>query len=643
MTMPNNEHSNKDKVTFYKAKLERLRESLRRDIPELDKVLSDAFSKTCDLVVSAAAVRDAADKARRNIPDDDDHKKEKDNADEFYDQSQKILDDALEVNIAAAQPVLDGIDLLASKINNADLLQCAILIHGTPENLGAFADQGPDEAALIDNLLANETLTRTILFAGGAKNGNYGEAMKIYNNIQSQSSEFWKHAILQRLALGTALEHAVPMSERWTPTVIDPVQRYFHFEQAYLAGELDDTFADRTVWEFRLIADSDAPSDQLEWGRRMLRNYRPDEIFLESYVWRYCMSVRTEVGYRTPEWTSEPHTYQQLISGGGKCGPRAFFGRFICKSFGIPTWGARQPGHAMLHHWTPNGWIGVLGADWKFSSWEGRCGPNFFLETQARESDNFFDQSRLLHYVGDVLNEKPLDAMTVFGNSKSIWKSLALMAEKILAAKHARQDQITKNTPQNSTVTDHIQQGVGQIDNDEDYSIVHNDEDYSIVHNDEDYSIVHNDEDYSIVHSNEDMTVGNKMIIIPAACCSSPSKTTKNITFMKSYLGGQQLHHREGDVFEYILPKLVEGGNYQMTLRICNVHLKQTQLLLTIQSDSGNEDAIAITNIPIQYTIGEWQYTDPVTVQLATGLNILSFTRETPNFGLTIKDIIFTC
>jgi hypothetical protein len=129
------------------------------------------------------------------------------------------------------------------------------------------------------------------------------------------------------------------------------------------------------------------------------------------------------------------------------------------------------------------------------------------------------------------------------------------------------------------------------------------------------------------------------MIIIPAANCSSPKTSTKNVQFTKSFLGGQQLHQCEGDVFEYTLTDVV-GGAYQIVLRLCTVHLKQQALLLTITSPSSA--TVDVTTMVIPYTIGEWVYTDPVTVDLADGVNVLSFTRETPNFGLTIKDITLT-
>ena len=39
-------------------------------------------------------------------------------------------------------------------------------------------------------------------------------------------------------------------------------------------------------------------------------------------------------------------------SGGGKGDPRTWYGRrLICRAFGIPTWGCRQPCHAVMTRW----------------------------------------------------------------------------------------------------------------------------------------------------------------------------------------------------------------------------------------------------------------------------------------------------
>ena len=586
-----------DKVKVYTDVLNGLRQELTKQIPLIDEIQQDLFMKTCANVIYARSARDAADKSRNNIPDDE--KQRKDDATKAVEEAQKTLDTALDVNVCAAKPILNDLDL--EMINLPDLMKCCILIHGTPEGLGAFANRGIDQAALIDDLLNDENLSRDVLLASGAKGGKYGEAMQIYRDIQKQSSEMQTNDILQRLALGTALEHAVPMAEFDTPTIfVNPVKRHLHYEQAYLTGELDPTFSDRTVWEYRMITNCDAPDEQLGWGRSMMRNYRPDEMMLDDYVWRYCRVVRTEVGYRRPEWTSTPRTYQQMISGGGQCGPRAWFGRFACKMFGIPTWGARQPGHAMAHHWTPTGWVGILGADWKFSNWERRCGPDFLLETQARvKEDDYFNQVRKLEFIGSVLGEKALDGKTGLADPNSLWFSLALMAKKVMAAKK----QVAHSKP-STGVRNLLTDCLARTDT------------------------------VKKIEIQDDGT-----IIIPAESCCNPTKGTKNVLFNKSFLGGMQLNCREGDTFEYTLSD-VPAGTYHVVLHLCNVHLKQQPLLLTVNNN--DDDGVCIANIVIPYTVGEWQYTDPVEVDLAEGVNLLSFARETPNFGLSIKDITLT-
>ena len=230
---------------------------------------------------------------------------------------------AFDVNVAAAKPILQSLHVLEEsdldgtlEIDTKSLVQCFVLMHGTPEDMGQFANRGPDQAALLDNLLNDSNLLRQVVLASGANGGKYGPAMQFYDEISKQSTDVGKHDILQRFALACSLELAVPLSKFDTPIIyVDPVRRYLHYERAYLDRELDPAFVDRTTWECRMIGNCDATEEQLCWGRMMLRNYQPSQILLEDYTWRYCRAVRTEVGYRTPEWTDSPHTYQQIISG----------------------------------------------------------------------------------------------------------------------------------------------------------------------------------------------------------------------------------------------------------------------------------------------------------------------------------------
>ena len=62
--------------------------------------------------------------------------------------------------------------------------------------------------------------------------------------------------------------------------------------------------------------------------------------------------------------------YSDIPVGGDVCGGRAFWGRFACKGFGRPTWGATEHAHAAMSAWTPTGWVVLLGAPWP-DCWSG--------------------------------------------------------------------------------------------------------------------------------------------------------------------------------------------------------------------------------------------------------------------------------
>ncbi len=207
--------------------------------------------------------------------------------------------------------------------------------------LAEFASQGYENQILISDLLADDHLLIFMAENDGPRGGRYGAAMEIYNSIQLISSrvETSREAreqeggpsIFYRLALAVSLEHAVPYSQSnpntWTdkPKFIDPIMRYLHYENAYLDGELDPTFATLSTWELRFVVDGEhgTPDELFSWGREMLRNYRPDLIMMKDYTWRYVDSVRTEIKYGSEEGKFDKpdlHFFQNVLMNGGVCG-----------------------------------------------------------------------------------------------------------------------------------------------------------------------------------------------------------------------------------------------------------------------------------------------------------------------------------
>ena len=255
---------------------------------------------------------------------------------------------------------------------------------------------------------------------------------------------------------------------------------------------------------------------------------------------------------------------------------------------------------------------------------------DFLLETQARAfgEDSYFDSVCCLEMIGRaVIGEPALDAMAVLPSPSSFWCSLALMAKHILAKKSLAMKTAAAVTA--TSLPSIISCGVDEPNK-------------NIIHQ----RLQAKDEKEHIIIE------ADGKIIIPATSCSEPRQSTAHVQFTPSFLGGSQLHHTEGDTFEYTITDLPDdrAGEYSLSLRLCNVHLKQQPLLLTVSgvgasSSCGgtvDQDVVDVLSIVVPYTVGEWAWTSPVTIHLAPGTNVLSFSRETPNFGLSIKDIICT-
>lgn len=302
--------------------------------------------------------------------------------------------------------------LLASDSLDAKLVKFILLHEGTPEGLAAFAQQGKEQQQLIERLLSDSALMKQMLVADGAsrrqegKNigpAQYGEAMKIYTNI-NKASQKASEGVLQRLALAISLEYAAPSHDH------DPVKRYQHFEKAYLDGELHSDFQTLDTWSLRFVVNGNEPDWMLSWGREMLRNYRPDHVLTGKDGWRYSAISRTNVLYgsnRVNQDREELHAYQNILMNGGICGRRAFFGQFICRAFGNPAIKRPSRAHGALARWTPGGWTVNLGPGWGSGSTDTIYGKDrsFLSSSQARKFPDAYLQVKRAMWIGDLLGE----------------------------------------------------------------------------------------------------------------------------------------------------------------------------------------------------------------------------------------------
>lgn len=518
-----------------------------------------------------------------------------------HEAAQAALTQARAHEMSAVNAVLADVEpVCGSDKLDAKLVKAAVLTAATPRGLAQFAERGAEQAALVEKLLANEKLMKEMLVAGGAKFGKYAQALAIYAAIQKASAKAGE-GLFQRLALATSLEHAVPIKQsnageqKDASADVDPVKRYLHYEKAYLAGELDPAFKDLNTWEYRMVVDCDAPDETLAWGREMLRNYRPDHISNPDYGWRYVSAVRTEVPYGSQNVKfDEPalQQHQNIIMNGGVCGRRAFFGRFILRSFGIPVWGVTQKAHAALSHWTPKGWVVNLGAGFNSSWWDKdetpMSGTQFLRDAQAREHGQDYLKVLRAQWVSLVLGEQAYnDRRKVVGG---FWSGLGNFQTVMLASKAATLGPLGQELAEA---------------------------------NDREQKV----ESAAVSAGDQQVAVKGGAIIIPAVAHGKPAGKA---AAMKSPSGGMLLHGLGGFKTQYAF-EAPEAGKYALTARVATVQ-KGQQFLFA--ANASNQPA----EIAVPYTKGMWEQTPPVEITLVKGPNVLNFELKQGSRGVTIKD-----
>jgi len=503
---------------------------------------------------------------------------------------------------AASVALQDAESFLNGDQLDAKLVRCAVLTHATPAGLAKFAAQRPERAATVDRLLADDALMKAMLSADGAEGGQYGRAAEIYAAIL-QANPKAKDGMFQRLALAISLEHAVPVqqsnpeaSANASPTV-DPLARYRHYEQAQEAGELDPAFRSLSVWELRQVVNGDEPDTMLAWGRSMLRNYRPDHVLNPDYGWRYSRAVNTDVRYGSQNVKDDLPSlqkYQNIIKNGGICGRRAFFGRFILRSFGIPTVARPQVAHGALAHWTPKGWVVNLGAGWGYPDAKGVLGlsdADFLLETQVRQSPVAHLKALRAQWAGDALGEAKY--VSLKPGSGGMWNLLAVYAKKAAVAGQAAAP-LAALGEELSEANESAEVRARALVK----------------------ATVTADDKKVLVASDGTITV-------PAAACSGAQ-------VLGSFGGGHQLFSGGGAITCEV--EVAQAGTYTLTA-----------LVVTVQDNPKIKLSVgkaAPVDLTIPYTVGRWEQTSPVTVALESGKNTLRFVRPDGSRGLSVKEFV---
>ncbi|MGB0766621.1 MAG: hypothetical protein ACPGYV_02800 [Phycisphaeraceae bacterium] len=551
----------------------------------------------------------------------------------FHDY-QSALAEAEANALAAARTVLaEAKDTLNDASLDPMLLRVAILRHGTPAGLAEFAQQSPEHKSLIDDLLADETLMKQVLMAGGANGGEYGEAMEVYAAILNASERARERgSVFQRLALGTALHQPWLNSSAKqsiaagnsinAPIFIDhqtpegQVARYLHYEKAYLDGELDPAFENFSAWEFRYVTNDPYTNAELAWGREMLRNFRPDHITNPDYSWRYVGMVRSDFPYcSTRHDPSLGMPQQQALALGGVCGKRAFFGRFITRAFGIPARRSSQTGHAAMNMWTPDGWVVRLGAWWTMNwcgSWRG---IDFYLESQARRDEAGFMQVRRAEWISDALGEEDV-SMWNYGEGGGFWEGLAHFKKRAIV----QDAQIEQKAEEIELAALSAEEARLRGESNE------------IFNGTEIEEIEIADELKAITVSDDGV------ITVPAVACTSPKNNTDKIRFLTDLEGGMQLHYKRVGNRPEILRYNIEApkaGKYALSMLVSTVSHEGMETTYRINRRT-------MVNPTFPYTKGAWEYSEPEVIELREGRNSVQITLRAPNRGISIKSLKLT-
>lgn len=523
--------------------------------------------------------------------------------------------------ILAARDVLkEGDSLLKDTSLDKKLAKVALLASGA-EAMAMFAQEGKEQKSHVDFLLADDDLIVEVMALGGAYQSKYGQSIRNYRAILA-ATENADEDFFRLWALASSLEHPdgnhVPKGKTAPEAIVEFFKSY---EKAYAKGELDPAFSTLSPWNRRFIFPFIAVSE-VEWMRKMIRNYRPDHMRLD-HKWRYCRITKTDVPYtsnvpRPVRPDLGISRMQDFFLEGGICGPRAFTGRAATHAFGIPSRPAPQTGHAAMSRWTPDGWVTVFGAHWTHNRFRGQCGLDFELESRSRMKDDLYQAVHRANWWGDVFEEQGVNRMS-FGVGGGFWKSLAFYKKLIIVEDAELEEQETvgaefaeSNEPAVSPVSNWSEEDGSEEDNVQAFP-----------------QIELREKDKTIVFADDGT------ITIPVGA-SYNAETNEKIKFMRSVDDEfVQVHYALGKSRPHLLKYKVEvpeDGTYEVTSTVSTVTVDRSYLLRV------NRRNLFRVNLPL--TLGDWQQTEPVKIELKKGKNTILFTADSNNKGITLKEFI---
>ena len=271
--------------------------------------------------------------------------------------------------------------------------------------IGAFAKADQANRTFLVWLLPNtHALDLCLEGSGGA--GSLDTWTKIFTADPDS-----KEGLYLRLAIAASFSGS-PAKSYGSGVVIDPVERYKHYKAAHKNKELFPSFDDLSVWELGNVLTSWASDRDLAWVRQMINTWRPDlrkneqVVNIVSEVWRRFSPFPFSNGFIT------------VMEGGGKCGPRSWFGEMTCKAFGLPAQAMGQRAHSAVAYKSPYPQVEPQpGSAWKIcygGGWHKTFGGYGLLaEAAARDCVGEFSLIQHLKWLAATLTSKEqADAVT---------------------------------------------------------------------------------------------------------------------------------------------------------------------------------------------------------------------------------------
>jgi hypothetical protein len=261
----------------------------------------------------------------------------------------------------------------------------------------------------------------------------------------------------------------------------------------------------------------------------------------------------------------------------------------------------------ILSHWPENRWAKIK---------HQRRGEDFDYDSRARihsSADEYFANVTLLECVSDCLG----DYLESYIPASQVWRSLAVTQRRMVAERNwvdqpknwqnkpmKNRGELLPTTPPKFETTESITWKSGEATIPSAIMSSPVNDKFEVYHE-------FKDEDFPY---------------FPGA-----NYRTGDINIMASWTGGNQVCYGKGDyTWEYDIPDTIPEGTYGLSCKFVNVHRTQSPLVYIVVDPDGNDSERKEIEIP--YTVGEWNRTGVVLVDLKPG-GKLKFSRGNGNLN----------